>query len=122
MSRSYWSIAAAQCLDAWRLGDLVTVQRGIERVLRKIGVDLDRQCVGIDREMTRIEQAVDVGSQQETLINVVRFVRRIGEYVRRLLGFSGTRPCHCTLSLARVMGPPFCQEHGTGSFRSLAVW
>ena len=96
MSRSYWSIAAAQCLDAWRLGDLVTVQRGIERVLRKIGVDLDRQCVGIDREMTRIEQAVDVGSQQETLINVVRFVRRIGEYVRRLLGFSGTRPCHCT--------------------------
>ncbi|BCO75714.1 hypothetical protein MINTM008_50490 [Mycobacterium intracellulare] len=26
------------------------------------------------------------------------------------------------LSLARVMGPPFCHEHGTGCFRLLAVW
>ncbi|BCP43133.1 hypothetical protein MINTMi27_32260 [Mycobacterium intracellulare] len=27
-----------------------------------------------------------------------------------------------TMSLARVMGPPFCHEHGTGCFRLLAVW
>jgi hypothetical protein len=25
------------------------------------------------------------------------------------------------VSLARVMGPPFCHEHGTGGFRLLAV-
>lgn len=25
------------------------------------------------------------------------------------------------MSLARVMGPPFCHEHGTGCFRLLAV-
>jgi hypothetical protein len=30
----------------------------------------------------------------------------------------GTSIC---LSLARVMGPPFCHEHGTGYFRLLAV-
>jgi hypothetical protein len=34
----------------------------------------------------------------------------------------GQRSPDGLLSLARVMGPPFCQEHGTGSFRSLAVW
>lgn len=26
------------------------------------------------------------------------------------------------LSPARVMGPPVCHEHGTGCFRSRAVW
>jgi hypothetical protein len=26
------------------------------------------------------------------------------------------------VSPARVMGPPFCHEHGTGCFRSRAVW
>jgi uncharacterized protein YeaO (DUF488 family) len=26
------------------------------------------------------------------------------------------------VSLARVMGPPFCQWHGTGFIRSRAVW
>ena len=26
------------------------------------------------------------------------------------------------MSPARVMGPPFCHEYGTGCFRSRAVW
>lgn len=41
--------------------------------------------------------------------------------------FEGTGAAHGPLflergvSLARVMGPPFCHEHGTGCFRLLAV-
>jgi len=41
----------------------------------------------------------------------VHFVKAIGDAAMLI-----------SLSLARVMGPPFCHEHGTGWFRLLAVW
>jgi hypothetical protein len=47
------------------------MESGISRKRRQLGVDVDRQAIGIDREVPSIEEPMDIAAQKKSAMIVM---------------------------------------------------